>query len=1076
MGSSTPVTIGLQPKAIQELFETMYGRMNATLGVELPNTTGINQTTIPLGYAEPYTEAISAGDLAVPIGTAGDNTQLWKITHNGVDTHFIHFHLFNVQVINRVGWDGMIKPPDPNELGWKETVRMNPLEDTIVALRPIAPKVPFGIPDSIRSIDVTRPVGVPIATFDVSNGNPMTVPNSTVNYGWEYVWHCHILGHEENDMMRPVQFSVPRAPAQVPVLSVTSSAGALNLTWTDGTPPTIPYGQIGTSWGDKHGEIGYRIERAPVTGGPPTVGTYAQIGTLQQANATSYQDTPAAGTYSYRVVAFNAADPATLAVPYAEVTSAPVTALLGASTPPGPPLGVTAIAGNNLATVSWTAPTNNGGSAITGYSVSSSPSGGSCPLTATLGCTVTGLTNGVAYTFRVIATNGIGSGPASAPSNVVIPGMAPAQPTKVTAVAGPSSAAVFWTGPVDPRILITGYTVTTSGGGSQTCPPTTSLGCNVTGLTNGVSYTFTVTATNLWGTSAGTTSNAVVPAVIPAAPTTVTATAGNAQATVSWLAPSNTGGLVITGYTVTSLPGGLTCATTSALSCTVTGLTNGTSYAFTVGAIISAYGMTATSGASNIVTPATIPDAPASVVAVAGDTTASVAWAAPANNGSPITAYTVTSSPGNKTCTTTGATFCTVHGLSSGTSYTFTVTATNGVGTSLPSAPSASVTLHSGATYVPLTPARILDTRNGNGLSGPSRSHSARTFQVTGNGGVPANAIAVTGNLTVTGQTSPGYLFLGPNAVDSPTSSTLNFPVGDDRANGVTVALGMGGTLGVTFVGQAPSFTAHVIFDVTGYFVPDNSGATYVPLSPARILDTRSGTGLAGPSNSHAARTFQVTGNGGVPPNATAVTGNLTVTGQTSPGYLFIGPVAMDNPTSSTLNFPVNDDRANGVTVALGTGGTLSVTFVAPAPGPVAHVIFDVTGYFTPDNTGATYVPLNPSRLLDTRNGTGLAGPFGSHSARAFAVNATGVVPGNATAVTGNLTVTGQTSGGYLFIGPVATNDPTSSTLNFPIGDDRANGVTVALGAGATLGVTFVAPHPGPTAHAIFDVTGYFVH
>ena len=692
--------------------------------------------------------------------------------------------------------------------------------------------------------------------------------------------------------------------------------------------------------------------------------------------------------------------------------------------------------------------------------------------TSGLSCAVPGLTNGTAYTFTVTATNGA-PGPASAPSNVVIPGTAPAAPSKVTAVAGPSSAAVFWTGPVNPRILITGYTVT---GGGSGCTTTGALGCNVSGLTNGVSYTFTVTATNLWGTSAGTTSNAVVPAAIPAAPTTVTATAGNAQATVSWLAPSNTGGLVISGYTVTSLPGGLTCATTTALSCTITGLSNGTSYAFTVGAIITAYGMTATSGASNIVTPATIPDPPASVVAVAGDTTASVGWAAPANNGSPITAYTVTSSPGNRTCTTTGTTFCTVSGLTKGSTYTFTVTATNGVGTSLPSAPSASVTLHSGATYVPLTPARILDTRSGNGLLGPSSSHLARTFQVTGRGGVPADAIAVTGNLTVTGQTSSGYLFIGPNSVDSPTSSTLNFPVGDDRANGVTVALGTGGILGVTFVGQAASSTAQIIFDVTGYFVPDNSGATYVHLTPSRVLDTRSGTGLSGPSSSHAARTFQVTGNGGVPTNATAVTGNLTVTGQTSPGYLFIGPDSVDSPTSSTLNFPVGDDRANGVTVALSTAGTLSVTFVAPAPGPVAHVIFDVTGYFTPDNTGATYVPLNPSRLLDTRNGTGLAGPFSNHAARAFAVNATGAVPSNATAVTGNLTVTGQTSSGYLFVGPVATDNPTSSTLNFPRGDDRANGVTVALGGGATLGVTFVAPAQGPTTQVIFDVTGYFVH
>ena len=251
-------------------------------------------------------------------------------------------------------------------------------------------------------------------------------------------------------------------------------------------------------------------------------------------------------------------------------------------------------------------------------------------------------------------------------------------------------------------------------------------------------------------------------------------------------------------------------------------------------------------------------------------------------------------------------------------------------------------------TYVPLSPARILDTRVGNGLSNVFSSHVARAFQVTGRGSVPATAIAVTGNLTVTGQTSSGYLYVGPVATDNPTSSTLNFPRGDDRANGVTVALGSGGTLSATFVAATAGATAHAIFDVTGYFVPDASGADYVPLTPSRLLDSRSGNGLSGPFGSHAARTFGVTGHGGVPTGATAVTGNLTVTGQTSPGYLFMGPAAMNNPTSSTLNFPVGDDRANGVTVAIGTGGALSVTFVPPAPGPVAHVIFDVTGYFVP--------------------------------------------------------------------------------------------------------------------------------
>jgi hypothetical protein len=145
-------------------------------------------------------------------------------------------------------------------------------------------------------------------------------------------------------------------------------------------------------------------------------------------------------------------------------------------------------------------------------------------------------------------------------------------------------------------------------------------------------------------------------------------------------------------------------------------------------------------------------------------------------------------------------------------------------------------------------------------------------------------------------------------------------------------------------------------------------------------------------------------------------------------------------------------------------------------PGATAQVIFDVTGYFTPDASGATYYPLTPSRILDSRNGTGyLSGAFSPHIARTFTVIEHGDVPAGAIAVTGNLTVTGQTNLGYLYLGPVATNNPGSSTLNFPMGDDRANAVTIALGASGTLSITFVAPTNGPTAQAIFDVTGYFV-
>ncbi len=104
---------------------------------------------------------------------------------------------------------------------------------------------------------------------------------------------------------------------------------------------------------------------------------------------------------------------------------------------------------------------------------------------------------------------------------------------------------------------------------------------------------------------------------------------------------------------------------------------------------------------------------------------------------------------------------------------------------------------------------------------------------------------------------------------------------------------------------------------------------------------------------------------------------------------------------------------------------------MAPTNGPTAQAIFDVTGYFTGDTSRRRLRPaLARAAILDTRSGTGgLSGPFTNHAARTFTVAG---VPSGAVAVTGNLTVTGQTSSGYLFIGPTATNNPTSSTLNFP--------------------------------------------
>jgi hypothetical protein len=157
--------------------------------------------------------------------------------------------------------------------------------------------------------------------------------------------------------------------------------------------------------------------------------------------------------------------------------------------------------------------------------------------------------------------------------------------------------------------------------------------------------------------------------------------------------------------------------------------------------------------------------------------------------------------------------------------------------------------------------------------------------------------------------------------------------------------------LSITYAAPARA-TAQVVFDVTGYFVPEASAATYVVVSPNRLVDSRLGLGLASGLTANVARTFPVTGQSAdptknIPPDAIAVTGNLTVTGQTAPGYFALSPVATNSPTTSTLNFPLADIRANGVTVPLGAGGMLSITYAAPARA-TAQVVFDVTGYFVP--------------------------------------------------------------------------------------------------------------------------------
>jgi len=667
MGASAVALIAgaipMTGKNITEGFDPDYGRMDIRMG-STPNpltpSVGAGMVVGLARYIDPPTEYVDDG-----------NVTLWRIGHLGVDSHALHFHLFDVQVVNRVDWTNVLKPPYPDEIGWRETIRTNPMEDIIVAFRPTHMTLPFAIPDSNRLLDPTTPLNSTINFLPVAPPAGVTavaqVANVMTNFGWEYVWHCHMLGHEENDFMRPLCMNVVAGSYIVPLAPTSVVATAANAQATVTFAAPAANGSTIT---------GYIVTVIPAA--PGSLGTDTASATSRTRTITGLTNGVA---YTFTVAATSAAGTGLSSAPSNSVTPNP--------TAPGAPTVGTATPGDTNATVTFTAPASDGGSAILDYTVTSS-TGGRTATGATSPLTVTGLTNGTGYTFTVTARNAIGTSAPSAASNRVIPGRVPGAPTIGTATAGNTQATVSFTAPASSGTsAITSYTVTASTGG-RTATGTTSP-ITVTGLTNGTPYTFTVTATNAVGTGpASAASNSVTPAAVPGAPTIGTATPGDTNATVTFTAPASDGGSAIISYTVTSTPGSIT-ATGATSPITVTGLTNGTGYTFTVTAL-NGVGTSAPSAASNRVVPGRVPGAPTIGTATAGNAQATVTFTAPAANGTPaITSYTVTSTPGSRTGTGTASPI-TVTGLTNGTAYTFTVTATNATGTGPASAASNSVT------------------------------------------------------------------------------------------------------------------------------------------------------------------------------------------------------------------------------------------------------------------------------------------------------------------------------------------------------------------------------------------------
>jgi Fibronectin type III domain/NHL repeat len=577
---------------------------------------------------------------------------------------------------------------------------------------------------------------------------------------------------------------------------------------------------------------------------------------------------------------------------------------------------------------------------------------------------------------------------------------------------------------------------------------------------------------------------------VPGAPTNVVATGVGGGATVTWTAPP-TGGTPITSYTVTPYQG-MTPGTPTTIngsppptSATITRLVKLQTYTFVVTAT-NALGAGPPSQASNAVIVYLAPAAPGGVHALAGVSSALVSWTPPADDGgTPILSYTVTPYTGSTAlmpATLTGsppATATVIPGLSNGTFYTFTVAATNKVGTGAASTSNAARPM-GGGTYHPLPPARILDTRSGLGsIRAPLANGESRHIPVGGQGPVPSTGVsAVVLNVTVTNTSSAGYLTVYPTGVSRPTASNLNWVAHQTVPNLVEIALGQGGEVDIYGYGSS----ADVIFDVQGWVgIPGNSGADglFNGLAPARILDTRDGTGgLNHALGAGATLNLQVTGSlthdaapAGVPATGvSAVVLNVTVANPSQASYLTVYPAGGSRPVTSNLNFTAGQTVANRVILKLGTGGAITI-FNA---GGTVNVIADVNGWFTDAanaSGGTDFTGISPARLLDTRTPSWGLGPLqAGYEYSIQLLDPQGAPLAGISAVVVNVTATNPTAAGYLTLWPDSVTLPLASDLNFLPGQTVPNLVVLQLGANAT----FRIYNPAGSTDVVIDVVGFY--
>jgi len=499
---------------------------------------------------------------------------------------------------------------------------------------------------------------------------------------------------------------------------------------------------------------------APVVSGTATVGQ-----TLSTTNGTWLGSAPITYTYqwqrndinissatssTYTLVAADASNPVRCVVTgtntYGNASAnSNATANVAAIVPGAPIIGTATTLSLTTASVEFTAPASNGGSVIQSYTATSSPGN----LTGTLNqagsgtIIVTGLTTGTSYTFTVTATNSIGTGAASSASNSITTYTVPVNTVSPEITGTQSYESVLscstgtWTGTPTPSFTYQ-WQRNASNISLATSNTYTLTSFDVFNVINCI-----VTGTNPYGTaSAYTTSTSDILPIAPGSPTAVTAfLSGRNNAYIEFTAPTNNGGTAISSYTATSSPGGITATVYQSVSGTIsmTGLDYATNYTFTVTANNGYYTSSPSAESNSITTADGPPGIPTIGTAITtGDSTATVSYTAPASDGGDtIIYYTATSYPDYITGTLNqaGSGTITVIGLTPSTSYTFTVTATNNVGTGSPSEASNSITTNA-------PPAGAKRAIFGYGTSG-TNAYVSMTNKVSYNGVVASDTTGV---------------------------------------------------------------------------------------------------------------------------------------------------------------------------------------------------------------------------------------------------------------------------------------------------------------------------------------------